>query len=142
MTFARSSVLKIKINEFNEVIKALIATPESRRVKTEILLLILEILYTRKVTAMAPAKAKIFAEDRLKKLTPDTIIRPIVAPRDAPAETPIIYGSAIGFLKMPWKITPALARAIPTNMDKKILGNLISVIIFKLCGLIESASIK
>lgn len=48
--------------------------------------------------------------------------RPILAPKEAPAETPITYGSAMGFLNIPWKITPELARATPTNIATKILA--------------------
>jgi len=91
---------------------------------------------------MAPKKAKMLVQDIFNNLMPVVNKRPIVAPKEAPAETPIMYGSAIGFLNMPWKITPALARAIPTNIATKILGSLICEIMAKLRGSMLSASTK
>ena len=53
----------------------------------------------------------------------------ITAPRAAPADTPKIAGSANGFLNSPCITAPETAKAIPTQNDKIILGNLISKII-------------
>ena len=59
-------------------------------------------------------------------LRPDTIV--IVAPRAAPEEIPITYGSAMGFLKYP-ETAPTTDKAIPTSPAKIILGSLIFQII-------------
>ena len=48
-----------------------------------------------------------------------------VAPRAAPAETPINPGSANGFLKRPCKDAPDSAREAPTKPAKTTLGALI-----------------
>src|SRR5450830_1792778 len=91
---------------------------------------------------MAPRKAKILVMDKFKNLTELAKIRPTVAPNAAPAETPIMYGSAIGFLKTPWKITPEPERAIPTMTAISILGSLMSNITLKSCGLISDRLIR
>jgi hypothetical protein len=49
----------------------------------------------------------------------------MAAPTAAPDDTPIMYGSAIGFLKTPCIAVPETARAAPTRTAKNILGNLI-----------------
>ena len=50
-----------------------------------------------------------------------------VAPKAAPAETPIKPGSAKGFLNKPCKHAPDIARAAPTNADNKTRGKRILV---------------
>ena len=50
----------------------------------------------------------------------------ITAPRAAHADTHKIAGSANGFLNNPCITAPETAKAIPTQKDKIILGNLIS----------------
>lgn len=50
---------------------------------------------------------------------------PIIAPREAPAETPIKPGSAKGFLKRPCRQAPQTAKVPPTTRPSKILGILI-----------------
>jgi len=44
------------------------------------------------------------------------------APTAAPEETPMIEGSAIGFLKNPCMTVPAVARANPTTAPSAIRG--------------------
>ena len=50
---------------------------------------------------------------------------PIIAPSDAPAETPISPGSAKGFLKRLCKQAPQTAKVPPTSNPRRILGILI-----------------
>jgi hypothetical protein len=94
------------------------------------------------VVSIAPAKAKRLIIERLKNFRPFANIIAIVAPNAAPEDTPIIYGSAIGFLNMPWNITPEPDNAIPTMTAINILGNLISKIIFTSWTFIDEISIK
>ena len=49
------------------------------------------------------------------------------APVAAPDETPIILGSAIGFLNIPWSVAPEIEREEPTINPKIILGRRILV---------------
>jgi len=55
-----------------------------------------------------------------------------MATRDAPAEIPVIPGSAKGFLTTTCKSTPHMAKFPPTKMAIITLGNLKSFIIAKL----------
>ena len=59
------------------------------------------------------------------------------APTAAPEETPIIPGSAIGFLKIPCKEAPETAKDAPTNIERIILGNLMFEITFSFTGSIS-----
>ena len=59
------------------------------------------------------------------------------APNAAPEDTPIMPGSAIGFLNTPCNDAPETAKEAPTNIDKIILGNLILEITFSLTGSIS-----
>ena len=61
----------------------------------------------------------------------------ITAPTAAPEDTPIIPGSAIGFLKIPCRAAPETAKEAPTSIDNNILGNLIFEITFSLIGSIS-----
>ena len=47
---------------------------------------------------------------------------PIAAPRAAPDEVPSTYGSASGFLTMPWKVAPATASPAPTTAAVRTRG--------------------
>jgi hypothetical protein len=49
-----------------------------------------------------------------------------VAAKAAPAEVPMIYGSAKGLRSKPWNRTPAIARAPPTKAAPTALGRRIS----------------
>ena len=48
----------------------------------------------------------------------------IVAPTLAPADTPIMYGSANGLRSNPWRVAPDVANPIPTMAAAKTRGNL------------------
>ena len=63
--------------------------------------------------------------DRLDILDPKTITS--VAPRAAPADTPIKPGSANGFLNRPCNAAPEIPRLAPTRAAKITLGSLISM---------------
>ena len=54
--------------------------------------------------------------------TPRPII--IVAPKLAPEDIPVVYGSAKGLRRMLCITTPAAAKPIPARMPVQILGNL------------------
>jgi len=64
------------------------------------------------------------------------------APTAAPEETPIIPGSAIGFLKTPWREAPETANAEPTSSDNIILGILMFEITISFIGSTVEESIK
>ena len=61
----------------------------------------------------------------------------VTAPTAAPEETPIIPGSAIGFLKIPCSDAPETAKDAPTKIDKIILGRRILEITFSFIGSIS-----
>src|SRR5574337_528425 len=79
--------------------------------------------YTIAVTATAPTKANTVVALRppAANVTPKTIA--LVAPNAAPAETPMMYGSAMGLRSKPWKTVPEVARAAPTKVAKTTRGN-------------------
>ncbi len=53
----------------------------------------------------------------------------MVAPSDAPAAVPMMYGSAIGLRRMAWKTVPAQARPAPTTMAPSTRGSRRSITI-------------
>ena len=53
----------------------------------------------------------------------------IVAPREAPDDTPKIYGSANGFCTIACITTPLIAKPAPANITNNIRGILINQII-------------
>ena len=55
---------------------------------------------------------------------PQTMLR--TAPRNAPEDIPMVYGSARGFLKSFCMIAPATERAAPVTMAPMALGTLTS----------------
>lgn len=59
------------------------------------------------------------------------------APTAAPEDTPIMPGSAIGFLNIPCRAAPETANEAPTSIDNIILGILILVITFSFMGSIS-----
>ncbi len=71
----------------------------------------------------APIKATIGIVYNIPKIEspiPNTIA--IVAPKLAPADMPIINGSAMGLRSNPCNTTPELARAVPTSAAAKTRG--------------------
>ena len=71
------------------------------------------------------------------------VVRTIVAPNPAPPAIPSRYGSASGFLNMPWYVAPANAKDPPTRPDVTTLGNLMSqIIVFQLVGVVSNNSIN
>ncbi len=98
-----------------------IASPESIKDILELLVDTLVRVKTNKAAEIPPRKEK----RGNKKIDELEIPRAIVttAPVAAPDETPIILGSAIGFLNIPCKVAPETDRAEPTSKAIKILGS-------------------
>jgi len=78
---------------------------------------------TANVAARAPKKA-IIPIELLPNIVPKPSIIAVVAPRDAPDETPSIYGSASAFLTTACITTPQTDNPIPMHIASSTLGNL------------------
>ena len=76
-------------------------TPERRKVSTEIVPRSEAMRYTNTIVITAPIKAKSGIEGVTTLNVPTCNNIPTAAPREAPEDTPIMYGSASGFLKSP-----------------------------------------
>ena len=100
----------------------------------------LEIKKTKKAANIPPKNEKIGNINIEYEARPSDNIK--TAPTAAPEDTPIMPGSAIGFLNIPWRDAPETASAAPTNIDNIILGNLIFEITFSLIGSISLVEIK
>lgn len=91
-------------------------------------------MYTVSVASIAPINAPttVTLSPKIDNENPVTIT--VVAPKAAPEETPSTYGSAIGFLKIPWKTAPHIESAPPIRHASIILGSLIllTIIILEL----------
>ena len=107
------------INEIIEFKKVETAKPESINEELEELDANLDIRKTIKAAANPPINEKIGIIRIEYDAKPSDNI--ITAPTAAPEETPIIPGSAIGFLKIPWSDAPEAAKDAPTKIDKIIL---------------------
>ena len=129
-----------RTNEIIELRKAETARPE--RIK-EVPDEFVEILDNRKTinAAISPPK-----NEKTGRINNDEPAMPkdivITAPAAAPEDTPIIPGSAIGFLNTPCKEAPDTARAEPTSKDNKILGILILEITLPFIGSTFEESLK
>ena len=66
---------------------------------------------------MAPARAPRGKGLRPRKLPPTPSMTRSATPKAAPVETPRVKGSARGFRRSPWKMTPAVAREAPTSPE-------------------------
>src|SRR6188508_182215 len=87
---------------------------------------------------MPPAKARIWTSPRPSQALPAPRARagtrsgitiPIVAPRDAPAAVPMMYGSAIGLRRTAWNTVPAHASPAPTTIAPRTRGRRRSITI-------------
>ncbi len=129
--FFEESIIK-EIIEFKKVETA---KPESINEELEELDANLDIRKTIKAAANPPINEKIGIIRIEYDARPSDNI--ITAPTAAPEETPIIPGSAIGFLKIPWSDAPETAKDAPTKIDKIILGSRILEITFSFIGSIS-----
>ena len=131
---------EIIINEIIEFKKVETAKPESINEELEELDANLDIRKTIKAAANPPINEKIGIIRIEYDARPSDITK--TAPTAAPEETPIIPGSAIGFLKIPCKEAPETANDAPTNIERIILGNLIFEITFSFTGSISLEFIR
>src|SRR5688500_16908607 len=93
---------------------------------------------TSRTVPMPPAKASSCTTPRPSQALPAPSARagrmsgstmPTVAPSDAPAAVPMMYGSAIGLRRMAWKTVPAEASPAPTTMAPRTRGRRSSITI-------------
>ena len=69
-----------------------------------------------------PAKAITVIPVLVENMVPRIMER--AAPSDAPDDAPMIYGSASGFLKIPWNAAPLIPNDHPARTERSTLGNL------------------
>jgi len=89
-------------------------------------------LYTSSTAPSAPKKAATETKVKPKMLTWMGSISAMVAPSAAPPDVPMMYGSAIGFRRSPWKTAPAVPSAPPTRMAVNTRG-------IRICQMMVSA---
>ena len=123
------------INEIIEFKKVETANPESINAELEEFDANLDIIKTINAADNPPINENI----GIIKIEYDAKPRDniVTAPTAAPEETPIIPGSAIGFLKIPCSDPPETAKDAPTKIDKIILGRRILEITFSFIGSIS-----
>jgi len=121
-----------KTKEIIEFKNADTARPDRIKDVPEVFVEILDNKKTINAANKPPMKEKIGSINIDDPAIPKDIIT--TAPTAAPEETPIIPGSAIGFLKTPWREAPETAKAEPTSKDNKILGIRILEITFSFTG--------
>jgi hypothetical protein len=68
--------------------------------------------------------AKIGTRLKLKRAAWVPVTNAMAAPRTAPDEIPSIYGSAMGFLNIPWNSTPQIDKPVPQRIEVRIRGSL------------------
>ena len=123
-----------------ELRKAETARPESIKDVPEEFVVILDNKNTANAAISPPKNEKVGRTNNDELAIPKDIV--ITAPAAAPEETPIMPGSAIGFLNIPCKEAPETASAEPTSIDNIILGILILEITLSFTGSIFEESIK
>src|SRR5271154_5154890 len=100
----------------------LMAKPASRRVTTLVLPAVRAREYTSAIVAAEPAKASSAVALKPKTDHWEKKEIPMQAPKIAPPEDPMTYGSAMGLRKSPWNSRPDNASPEPTNPEASTRG--------------------
>src|ERR1700678_2822153 len=100
----------------------LTAKPASRRVTTLVLPPDRAREYTSAMVAAEPAKASMAVALKPRIDHWERKVIPRDAPKVAPPDDPMTYGSAMGLRKSPWNSRPERAKAVPTRPDARTRG--------------------
>ena len=112
---ASMKVMQAHATELTTTPASRMDTPPARPARTR--------AQTIAVAAAPPAKAAAgTAAASMNVAAPRPDAMATVAPRAAPPETPSTYGSASGFLRVPWNAAPTPAKPAPATTPSRTRG--------------------